>query len=158
MDHEQAVDAHFDSLPKSEQARARRAGFRPYRELARTQRTVMELDEAKADWRLRQETGEDATLRRQTFTREEVLAMLALLLDSIGSRRCAYLKGQTEVIRMGLGLESKHTMRGIARMLNLRAVSSVHEQVACFRRKWRKLHSDTGGRKGVQKESFSTPL
>lgn len=134
--HMRAVDAHFDSLPRSEQRRARKSGFRPYRELPRSGDTVMELDEAKACWRIRQSQGDDATLRRDTYTRQEVLAIIRTLLDSVGSRRCAYLRGQTEVIRIGLGLGSKYSMRRIAKLLGISAVSSVHEQIDSFRRKW----------------------
>lgn len=131
-----AVDAHFDSLSKAEQRKARAAGFRPYRELPKSGDTVMELNEARLCWRLRQSEGPDATVRRMTYDREEVLALVRVILDSIGSRRCPYLRGQTEVIRIGLGLGSKHSMRSIARMMGLSAVSSVHEQIACFRRKY----------------------
>lgn len=134
--HMRAVDAHFDSLPRSEQRRARKSGFRPYRELPRSGDTVMELDEAKACWRIRQSQGDDATLRRDTYTRAEVLAIIRTLIDSVGSRRCAYLRGQTEVIRIGLGLGSKYSMRRIAKLLGISAVSSVHEQIDSFRRKW----------------------
>lgn len=134
--HMKAADAHYDRLPKSQQRKARAAGYRPYRELPRSGDTVMELIEARADWRLRLDEGEDATVRRQTYTRSELLSVVRVLLDSIGSRRCPYLRGQTEVIRIGLGLGSKYSYRSIAKMLELNAVSSVHEQIACFRRKW----------------------
>lgn len=146
--HMKAVDAHFDSLPKAQQRKMRAAGFRPYRELPRSGDTVMELDEAKACWRLRQDEGEDATRRQQTYDRAEVLAILRAVLDSIGSRRCPYLRGQTEVVRIGLGLGSKHSMRSIARMMGLNAVSSVHEQITCFRRRYqgglRRARGDRG--------------
>jgi len=142
--HMASVDAHFDSLSKTMQRKARAAGFRPYRELPRSGDTVMELDEAKACWRLRQDDGEDATALKQMYTRAEVQTMVRVLLDSIGSRRCAYLRGQTEVIRIGLGIGSKHSMRKIAGMLGLSAVSSVHEQVACFRAKWHRGMKNSG--------------
>lgn len=134
--HMRAVDAHYDSMSKREQRKARAAGFRPYRELPRSGDTVMELNEARACWRLRQDDGEDATSRRQTYTRHEMLAVMRVLLDSIGSRRCTYLRGQSEVIRIGLGLGSRYSYRRIAKMLGLSAVSSVHEQISSFRRKW----------------------
>jgi hypothetical protein len=131
-----AVDAHYDAMSKAQQRKARANGFRPYRELPRSGDTVMELNEARACWRLRQDEGDDATVRRQTYTRDEVLSVVRVLLDSIGSRRCTYLRGQTEVVRIGLGLGSRYSYRRIAKMLELNAVSSVHEQIACFRRKW----------------------
>lgn len=135
-EHQRAVDAHFDSLPKAQQRKARKAGFKPYRELPKSGDTVMELNEARACWRLRQDEGADATVRPQTYKRDEVLTILRVILDSIGSRRCPYLRGQTEVVRIGLGLGSKHSMRSIAKMMGLSAVSSVHEQIACFRRRF----------------------
>lgn len=131
-----AVDAHFDSLSKAEQRKARASGFRPYRELPKSGDRIMELNEARACWRLRQDQGEDATVRRETYTRAEVLAIIRVLLDSVGSRRCPYLRGQTEVIRIGLGLGSKYSMRRIAKLLGISAASSVHEQIDSFRRKW----------------------
>ena len=130
--HMRAVDAHFDSLPKAEQKRARAAGFRPYRELPRSGDTVMELNEARACWRLRQDQGDDATIRRQTFDRAEVLAILAVVLDSIGGKRCATLRGQGEVVRIGLGIGSKLTTRQIGKLLGC-SHESVVQQVASFR-------------------------
>jgi len=87
-DHMRAVDAHFDSLSRAAQARARKQGFKPYRELPKSGDTIFELDEAKACHRLRMEQGQDAATRQQTFDRAQVLAILAVVSDSIGRKRC----------------------------------------------------------------------
>lgn len=127
-----AADAHFDSLSKREQAKARNAGYRPYRELPRSGDTVMEHDEARACWRLRQDEGPDATRRRKTYSRDEVLAILRVVLDSIGGKRCPVLRGQAEVIRLGLGIGSKHTTRAIGRLLGC-SHEAVVQQVGSFK-------------------------
>lgn len=130
--HQRAVDAHFDSLSRSEKAAARRAGFRPYRELPKSGDNVFELDEAKACHRLRQDQGEDATVRNQTFDRAEVLAILKVVLDSIGGKRCAKLRGQGEVVRLGLGMGSALTTRKIGKLLGC-SHESVVQQVGSFK-------------------------
>jgi len=131
-EHQRAVDAHFDSLSKTAQRKARRSGFRPYRELPKSGDNVFELDEAKACHRLRQEQGEDATVRRQSFDRAEVLAILGVVLDSIGRKRCAKLRGQAEVIRIGLGVGSKLTMSQIGKLLGCSREGAM-QQVASFK-------------------------
>jgi len=115
--HQAAVDAHYDSLSPAKQRKARAAGFKPYRELPRSGDTVMELDEARACWRLRQDEGEDATVRKQTFDRDEVLAILSVVLDSIGRKRCAAMCCQAEVIRIGFGIGTKLTMKQVGKVL-----------------------------------------
>jgi hypothetical protein len=130
--HQQAVDAHFDSLSPKAQAKARANGFRPYRELPRSGDTVMELDEARACFRIRQTEGPDATQRPATYTRDEVLSVLAVVLDTIGGKRCPVLRGQAEVVRIGLGIGSKLTHKQISKLLGCSRVSVV-QQVACFR-------------------------
>lgn len=132
LSHMRAVDAHFDSLSRVEQRKARAKGFKPYRELPRSGDTVMELDEAKACWRLRQDDGEDATVRPSSYTRAEVLAILRVVLDSIGGKRCAILRGQAEVVRLGLGMGSKLTTRKIGKLLGC-SHESVVQQVASFK-------------------------
>lgn len=132
QEHQRAVDAHFDSLSPKAQARARANGFKPYRELPRSGDNVFELDEAKACHRLRQEEGVDATVRPQSYTRAEVLAVLAVVLDTIGGKRCPVLRGQAEVVRIGLGIGSKLTHKQISKLLGCSRVSVV-QQVACFR-------------------------
>jgi len=144
-EHQRAVDAHFDSLPKAQQRKARKAGFKPYRELPRSGDTVMELNEARACWRLRQDEGADATVRPQTFSRPQVLAILAVILDSIGRKRCAKLRGQAEVIRIGLGIGSKLTMKQVGRLLGCSRESAM-QQVASF-----KARMEAGMRKYEQK-------
>lgn len=131
-DHMRAVDAHFDSLSRSEQRKARAKGFKPYRELPRSGDNVFELDEARACHRMRQDQGEDATFRPSTYTRAEVLAILRVVLDSIGSKRCAKLRGQAEVVRIGLGIGSKHTFRQIGKLLGC-SHQSVDQQVGAFK-------------------------
>ena len=131
-EHQRAVDAHFDSLSKAAQRKARRSGFRPYRELPKSGDNVFELDEAKACHRLRQEQGEDATVRRQSFDRAEVLAILGVVLDSIGRKRCAKLRGQAEVIRIGLGVGSKLTMSQIGKLLGCSREGAM-QQVSSFK-------------------------
>jgi len=131
-EHMRSVDAYFDSLSRSEQRKARAAGFKPYRELPRSGDTVMELDEAKACWRMRQDDGEDATVRPSTYTRAEVLAILKVVLDSIGGKRCAILRGQAEVVRLGLGMGSKLTTRKIGKLLGC-SHESVVQQVGSFK-------------------------
>ena len=132
LEHQRLVDAHFDSLSPAKQRKARAAGFKPYRELPRSGDTVMELDEAKACWRLRQDEGDDATLRRQSFDRSEVLAILGVVLDSIGRKRCAKLRGQAEVIRIGLGIGSKLTMSQVGKLLGCSREGAM-QQVSAFR-------------------------
>lgn len=119
-------------MSKTAQRRARRSGFRPYRELPKSGDNVFELDEAKACHRLRQDQGEDATVRRQSFAREEVLAILGVVLDSIGRKRCAKLRGQAEVIRIGLGIGSKLTMKQVGKLLGCSRESAM-QQVAAFK-------------------------
>lgn len=131
-EHQRLVDAHFDSLSPAKQRKARAAGFKPYRELPRSGDNVMELDEAKACWRLRQEEGDDATVRRQSFDRAEVLAILGVVLDSIGRKRCAKLRGQAEVIRIGLGIGSKLTMSQVGKLLGCSREGAM-QQVSAFR-------------------------
>ena len=131
-EHQRHVDAHFDSLSPAKQRKARAAGFKPYRELPKSGDNVMELDEAKACWRLRQEEGEDATVRRQSFDRAEVLAILGVVLDSIGRKRCAKLRGQAEVIRIGLGIGSKLTMSQVGKLLGCSREGAM-QQVSAFR-------------------------
>jgi hypothetical protein len=131
-EHMRSVDAYFDSMSRSEQRKARAAGFKPYRELPRSGDTVMELDEAKACWRMRQDDGEDATVRPATYTRAEVLAILKVVLDSIGGKRCAILRGQAEVVRLGLGMGSKLTTRKIGKLLGC-SHESVVQQVGSFK-------------------------
>lgn len=132
LSHMRAVDAHFFSLPKAEQRKARAAGFKPYRELPRSGDNVMELDEAKACWRIRQEEGADATVRPSSYSRDEVLAILKVVLDSIGGKRCAVLRGQAEVVRLGLGMGSRLTTRKIGRLLGC-SHESVVQQVGSFK-------------------------
>lgn len=131
-EHQALVDAHFDSLSPAKQRKARAAGFRPYRELPRSGDTVMELDEAKACWRLRQDEGDDATVRGQTFDRAEVLAILSVVLDSIGRKRCPAMRGQAEVIRIGLGIGTKLTMRQVGKLLGCSREAAMG-QVASFK-------------------------
>jgi len=131
-EHQQAVDAHFDSLSPAKQAKARAAGFRPYRELPKSGDTVMELDEARACYRLRQSEGEDATIRAQSFDRDQVLAILSVVLDSIGRKRCPAMRGQAEVIRIGLGIGSKLTMRQVGKLLGCSREAAMG-QVASFK-------------------------
>jgi hypothetical protein len=131
-EHQRAVDAHFDSMSKAAQAKARRSGFKPYRELPKSGDNVFELDEAKACHRLRQEQGEDATVRRQSFDRAEVLAILAVVLDAIGRKRCAKLRGQAEVVRIGLGIGSKLTMNQIGKLLGCSREGAM-QQVSAFK-------------------------
>lgn len=131
-EHQRRVDAHFDSLSPAKQRKARAAGFKPYRELPKSGDNVMELDEAKACWRLRQDDGEDATVRRQSFDRAEVLAILSVVLDSIGRKRCAKLRGQAEVIRIGLGMGSKLTMSQVGKLLGCSREGAM-QQVSAFR-------------------------
>jgi hypothetical protein len=131
-EHQRSVDAHFDSLSKTAQAKARKAGFKPYRELPKSGDTVMELNEARACWRLRQDEGADATVRTKTFSRSHVLAILSVILDSIGRKRCAKLRGQAEVIRIGLGIGSKLTMKQVGRLLGCSRESAM-QQVASFK-------------------------
>ena len=131
-EHQRHVDAHFDSLSPAKQRKARAAGFKPYREMPKSGDNVMELDEAKACWRLRQEEGEDATVRRQSFDRAEVLAILGVVLDSIGRKRCAKLRGQAEVIRIGLGIGSKLTMSQVGKLLGCSREGAM-QQVSAFR-------------------------
>ena len=130
--HQAAVDAHFDSLSPAKQRKARAAGFKPYRDLPRSGDTVMELDEAKACWRLRQGEGEDATVRRQTFDRDEVLAILSVVLDSIGRKRCPAMRGQAEVIRIGLGIGTKLTMKQVGKLLGCSREAAMG-QVSAFK-------------------------
>lgn len=92
----------------------------------------MELIEDRACWRLRQDEGEDATVRGKTFDRDQVLAILRVVLDSIGSKRCAKLRGQAEVVRLGLGIGSKHTIRQIGKMLGC-SHQSVDQQIGAFK-------------------------
>ena len=92
----------------------------------------MELDEAKACWRLRQDEGADATIRPATYTRAEVLAILRVVLDSIGGKRCAKLRGQAEVVRIGLGIGTKLTMKQVGRLLGCSRESAM-QQVASFK-------------------------
>jgi hypothetical protein len=132
QEHQRAVDAHFDSLSPKAQARARANGFKPYRELPRSGDSVFELDEARACHRLRQEDGADATIRPQSYTRSEVLAVLAVVLDSIGSKRCPVLRGQAEVVRIGLGIGSRLTMRQIGKLLGC-SREAVEQQVSSFK-------------------------
>jgi len=132
LEHQRAVDAHFFSLSKAKQAKARRQGFKPYRELPRSGDNVMELDEAKACYRLRQSDGPDATVRAQSFSRDQVLAILAVVLDSIGGKRCAMMRGQAEVIRLGLGIGSRLTTRQIGKLLGC-SHESIVQQVASFK-------------------------
>lgn len=132
QEHQRAVDAHFDSLSPKAQARARANGFKPYRELPRSGDSVFELDEARACHRLRQEEGADATIRPQSYTRAEVLAVLAVVLDSIGGKRCPVLRGQAEVVRIGLGIGSKLTTRQIGKLLGC-SHESVVQQVGSFK-------------------------
>ena len=119
-------------MSPAKQRKARAAGFKPYRELPKSGDNVMELDEAKACWRLRQEEGEDATVRRQSFDRAEVLAILGVVLDSIGRKRCAKLRGQAEVIRIGLGIGSKLTMSQVGKLLGCSREGAM-QQVSAFR-------------------------
>ena len=131
-EHQRLVDAHFDSLSPAKQRKARAQGFRPYRELPRSGDTVMELDEAKACWRLRQDEGDDATVRRQMFDRDEVLAILSVVLDSIGRKRCPAMRGQAEVIRIGLGIGTKLTMKQVGKLLGCSREAAMG-QVASFK-------------------------
>ncbi len=132
QEHQRAVDAHFDSLSPKAQAKARANGFKPYRELPKSGDMVMELDEARACYRIRQTDGPDATVRPESYTRAEVLSVLAVVLDTIGGKRCPVLRGQAEVIRIGLGIGSKLTHKQIGKLLGCSRVSVV-QQVACFR-------------------------
>lgn len=131
-EHQRLVDAHFDSLSPAKQRKARAAGFKPYRELPRSGDTVMELDEAKACWRLRQDDGDDATVRHQTFDRAEVLAILSVVLDSIGRKRCPAMRGQAEVIRIGLGIGTRLTMKQVGKLLGCSREAAMG-QVASFK-------------------------
>lgn len=138
--HMKAADAHFDRLSKAKQAKARKQGYRPYRELPAGGDYVMPLDEAKACWRL-QQSGNDAvpTMDRQsTYTRDEMLSCIATVLGTLTKSHCAYMRGQTEIMRIGLGIGSEHSIPAIARMLGLSAASSVHEQIKRFRARWQK--------------------
>ena len=131
-EHQAAVDAHFDSLSPAKQAKARAQGFRPYRELPRSGDTVMELNEARACWRLRLDEGDDATIRAQSFDRDEVLAILSVVLDSIGRKRCPAMRGQAEVIRIGLGIGTRLTMRQVGKLLGCSREAAMG-QVASFK-------------------------
>lgn len=130
--HQRAVDAHFDSLSPAMQRKAKRSGFRPYRDLPRLGDSIMELDEARACWRLRQTDGPDVTDRPESYTRAEVLALLAVVLDSIGRKRCPAMRGQAEVIRLGLGIGSRLTMSQVARLLGCTREAALG-QVSSFR-------------------------
>ena len=132
--HMRSVDAHFDTLSPRAQAKARREGFKPYRELPRSGDTVMELDEARACYRLRLTEGADATVRQQTFERDQVLAILAVVLDSIGGKRCPTLRGQAEVVRLGLGIGSKLTTRQIGKLLGC-SHEAIVIQVGSFKQR-----------------------
>lgn len=94
----------------------------------------MELDEAKACHRIRQTDGPDATVRQQTFDRQHVLAILAVVLDSIGGKRCATLRGQAEVVRLGLGIGSKLTTRQIGKLLGC-SHEAIVDQVQSFKQR-----------------------
>ena len=131
-EHQRLVDAHFDSLSPAKQRKARAQGFRPYRELPRSGDTVMELNEARACWRLRQAEGEDATIRPQSFDRDQVLAILSVVLDSIGRKRCPAMRGQAEVIRIGLGIGTRLTMRQVGKLLGCSREAAMG-QVASFK-------------------------
>ena len=131
-EHQRLVDAHFDSLSPAKQRKARAQGFRPYRELPRSGDTVMELDEARACWRLRQHEGADATIRPQSFDRDEVLAILSVVLDSIGRKRCPAMRGQAEVIRIGLGIGTRLTMKQVGKLLGCSREAAMG-QVASFK-------------------------
>lgn len=131
-EHQRLVDAHFDSLSPAKQRKARAQGFKPYRELPRSGDTVMELDEARACWRLRQAKGEDATIRPQSFDRDEVLAILSVVLDSIGRKRCPAMRGQAEVIRIGLGIGTRLTMKQVGKLLGCSREAAMG-QVASFK-------------------------
>ena len=131
-EHQRLVDAHFDSLSPAKQRKARAQGFRPYRELPRSGDTVMELNEARACWRLRQAEGEDATVRPQSFDRDQVLAILSVVLDSIGRKRCPAMRGQAEVIRIGLGVGTKLTMKQVGKLLGCSREAAMG-QVASFK-------------------------
>lgn len=145
-EHQRAVDAHFDSLSPAKQRKARAKGFRPYRELPRSGDTVMGLDEARACYRLRQSEGEDATFRPQSYDRNEVLAILSAVLDSIGRKRCPAMRGQAEVIRMGLGIGSPLTMEQVGNLLGCSRVAALG-QVSSFKARieqnMRKLRKNT---------------
>ena len=92
----------------------------------------MELNEARACWRLRQAEGEDATVRPQSFDRDQVLAILSVVLDSIGRKRCPAMRGQAEVIRIGLGVGTKLTMKQVGKLLGCSREAAMG-QVASFK-------------------------
>ena len=122
----------------------------------------MELDEARACWRLRQAEGEDATIRPQSFDRDEVLAILSVVLDSIGRKRCPAMRGQAEVIRIGLGIGTRLTMKQVGKLLGCSREAAMG-QVASFKARVEagirggKIRTRENRGKGASKESFMTP-
>jgi hypothetical protein len=116
----------------------------------------MELDEARACFRLRQSEGEDATIRAQSFDRDQVLAILSVVLDSIGRKRCPAMRGQAEVIRIGLGIGTRLTMKQVGKLLGCSREAAMG-QVASFKarvergiRGVKSTHAKTGA-KGPQR-------
>ncbi len=61
-----------------------------------------------------------------------MLAILAVVLDAIGRKRCAKLRGQAEVVRIGLGIGSKLTMNQIGKLLGCSREGAM-QQVSAFR-------------------------